>query len=388
MGPSSPGDGVPRGTTPGSRRQRGDVLLAHGRDPFFPGWTDTLQLDYANPATHEAMAAELLSVAARCDGVRCDMAMLVLPDIFERTWGRRPTTSFWPDAHRARPGGQSPEFTFMAEVYWDLEWTIMEQGFDYAYDKRLYDRLRAGPGRPVRDHLRAGLDYQSKLAQFLENHDEPRAAATFPPGRDESAGDRDLPDAGPAVLPPGSVRGPDGPGLAPPGPRAGRAGHARIGAFYDRLLAVLRGRPARRRWGSWNAPRLGRQPDLGRPRLAWEWRGGDGRRFLVAVNLGPTAGQCYVRSSVDGIAGETVRLADRMSATTFERDVAELAARGLYLDLHASGYNVFEVVTAPVEAPVARPPSAPPRRTRAAKRARSGRRVSRQGDAIDHGWKG
>jgi hypothetical protein len=29
----------------------------------------------------------------------------------------------------------------MAEVYWDMEWTLQQQGFDYCYDKRLYDRL-------------------------------------------------------------------------------------------------------------------------------------------------------------------------------------------------------------------------------------------------------
>ena len=67
----------------------------------------------------------------------------------------------------------------MAEVYWDLEWTLQQQGFDYAYDKRLYDRLHEGHARPVREHFHAGLDYQDKLARFLENHDEPRAAATF-----------------------------------------------------------------------------------------------------------------------------------------------------------------------------------------------------------------
>ena len=61
----------------------------------------------------------------------------------------------------------------MAEVYWDLEWTLQQQGFDYTYDKRLYDRLREGHARPVREHLYAGLDYQVKLARFLENHDDP-----------------------------------------------------------------------------------------------------------------------------------------------------------------------------------------------------------------------
>src|SRR5207344_3518905 len=121
----------------------------------------------------------------QCDGVRCDMAMLVLPDVFERTWGRRPAP-FWPLA-TGRVRERVPGFCFMAEVYWDLEWTMMQQGFDYAYDKRLYDRLHEGHARPVREHFLAGLDYQDRLARFMENHDEPRAATAFPPGKHEAA---------------------------------------------------------------------------------------------------------------------------------------------------------------------------------------------------------
>ena len=163
----------------------GDLLLAHGRDPYFPGWPDTLQLNYGNPATQEAMIGELLKIAGQCDGVRCDMAMLVLPEVFERTWGIR-APPFWPSATQ-RVRERLPDFCFMAEVYWDLEWTLQQQGFDYTYDKRLYDRLREGHARPVREHFQAGLDYQNKLARFLENHDEPRAAATFAPGMHEAA---------------------------------------------------------------------------------------------------------------------------------------------------------------------------------------------------------
>ena len=167
------------------KRRGGDRLLAYGRDPYFPGWPDTLQLNYGNPATQDAMIGELLKIAGQCDGVRCDMAMLVLPEVFERTWGIA-SQPFWPEATR-RVREQAPDFCFMAEVYWDLEWTLQQQGFDYTYDKRLYDRLRDRHAGPVRDHLRAGLDYQDKLARFLENHDEPRAAATFPPGVHEAA---------------------------------------------------------------------------------------------------------------------------------------------------------------------------------------------------------
>ena len=79
------------------KRKKGDLIMAHGRDPYFSGWPDTLQLDYGNPRLQEAMINELRRIAGQCDGVRCDMAMLVLPDVFERTWGRRPEL-FWPRA--------------------------------------------------------------------------------------------------------------------------------------------------------------------------------------------------------------------------------------------------------------------------------------------------
>src|SRR5436189_1338841 len=169
----------------GVKRKRGDLLLAHGRDPYYPGWPDTLQLNYGNPAMQQAMIEELKRIAGQCDGVRCDMAMLVLPDVFERTWSIR-SEPFWPKATQ-QVRARVPDFCFMAEVYWDLEWTLQQQGFDYAYDKRLYDRLHEQHTRPVREHFHAGLDYQDRLARFLENHDEPRAAATFPPGVHEAA---------------------------------------------------------------------------------------------------------------------------------------------------------------------------------------------------------
>jgi len=69
---------------------RGPKILAYGRDPNFPGWPDTLQLNYANPELQAARIAELTAIAGKCDGLRCDMAMLLLPEIFQRTWGLTP----------------------------------------------------------------------------------------------------------------------------------------------------------------------------------------------------------------------------------------------------------------------------------------------------------
>jgi hypothetical protein len=69
---------------------QGARILAYGRDPNFPGWPDTLQLNYANPALQTAKMAELVAIAEQCDGLRYDMAMLVLPEVFQRTWGLAP----------------------------------------------------------------------------------------------------------------------------------------------------------------------------------------------------------------------------------------------------------------------------------------------------------
>jgi Alpha amylase, catalytic domain len=155
-------------------------FIACGRDPFFPPWRDVAQLNYFNPATREAMIRVLSSIAQHCDGVRCDMAMLVLNDVFAQTWANRvdllwdtPADEFWPEATRRTP------LTFLAEVYWDREYQLQQQGFDFTYDKRLLDRVHHGDPTETRGHLHADPAYSAKLARFLENHDEPRSLPAF-----------------------------------------------------------------------------------------------------------------------------------------------------------------------------------------------------------------
>jgi glycosidase len=324
------------------KRRRGDLLLAYGRDPYFAGWPDTLQLDYSRPATQEAMIGELLKIAGQCDGVRCDMAMLVLPDVFERTWGQR-APLFWPRATQ-RVRERVPDFRFMAEVYWDLEWTMLEQGFDYAYDKRLYDRLREGHARPVREHLMAGLDFQNKLARFLENHDEPRAAATFAPGMHEAAAVITFLSPGLRFFHEGQLEG-RRKRISPHLVRAPlEPVDAALRQFYDRLVAVLR-QPIVR-GGQWRlldcAPAWeGNGTSDGF--IVWSWQAQNGQQRLVAVNYAPSQGQCYVRLPFPELSGHTVQLKDLTGPATYDRDGGDLASRGLYLDLPPWGYHVFEV---------------------------------------------
>jgi hypothetical protein len=157
-------------------------FVACGRDPFFPPWSDVAQLNYFNPATREAMIGVLATIAEHADGVRCDMAMLVLNDVFAQTWSKRvdvlwtmPAEEFWPQATSRVP------LTYLAEVYWDREYQLQQQGFDYTYDKRLLDRLHHGDADDTRGHLHADPAYSAKLARFLENHDEARSLAQFGP---------------------------------------------------------------------------------------------------------------------------------------------------------------------------------------------------------------
>lgn len=315
------------------KRKQGDLLLAYGRDPYFSGWPDTLQLNYANPALQEAMIGELTKIAGQCDGVRCcDMAMLVLPEVFERTWGQR-APLFWPTATQ-RVRARVPGFLFMAEVYWDMEWTLQQQGFDYAYDKRLYDRLREGHARPVREHFHAGLDYQNKLARFLENHDEPRAAATFSPEVHQAAAVITFLSPGLRFfhqgqfegrtkrISPHLVRGPSEPI------------DERLMQFYDRLLTLLR-QPAVGD-GQWQLLECtpgweGNGSHDGF--LVFAWQGSKGESLVVAVNYAPNQSQCHVRLPFADLAGKKWQLQDQLSPASYEWNGDDLQGRGLYLDM-------------------------------------------------------
>jgi hypothetical protein len=173
--------------TPDCSFAHGGRLIALGRDPYFPPWTDVAQLNAFDPSQRQAALETLMEIAGQCDGVRCDMAMLVTNEVFARTWGKTPPqTEYWRGIIAA-VREHNPEFLFIAEAYWDMEWTLQHQGFDYCYDKRLYDRLINGDAASVRAHLGADISYQKRLIRFLENHDEPRASAVMPGDRHRSA---------------------------------------------------------------------------------------------------------------------------------------------------------------------------------------------------------
>jgi hypothetical protein len=320
--------------------QFGPRVLAHGRDPYFPGWPDTLQLNYGNSQLQSAMIGELENIADQCDGVRCDMAMLVLPDVFLRTWNIR-SEPFWLRATTSVRCNY-PDFQFMAEVYWDLEWTMQQQGFNYAYDKRLYDRLRDRNARPVREHFHAELDYQNKLARFLENHDEPRAAATFPQEVHQAAAVVTFLSPGLRFFHQGQFRGCTkriSPHLIR-GPK--EPVNARLKKFYDRLLNVLK--LSTLRDGQWQVLE---------PTPAWEnnwtwdsflafaWQRSARDQLLVVVNYSDHQSQCRLQLPFPNLGSRQWQLKDLLGDAVYERDGADLQRNGLYMDEPAWKAQVF-----------------------------------------------
>ena len=173
-----------------SQRDGEDLVVARGRDPHFPAWIDTAQLNAFQPGLRRALIDTLIDIGEQCDGLRCDMAMLMTNDIFAETWngyvGEAPATDFWREVIPALREAH-PHLLLMAEVYWDLEHEMQRQGFDYTYDKRMYDRLIQGEAGNIRAHLAADLTYLRANIRFIENHDEPRALATLGEDRQKPA---------------------------------------------------------------------------------------------------------------------------------------------------------------------------------------------------------
>lgn len=333
---------------PGNWTKLGDQILAYGRDPYFAGWSDTLQLDYRTKDVRDAMAAELERIARRCDGVRCDMAMLVLPEVFSRTWSAAPAPKggvdhapFWPDAI-ARARKAHPGFIVMAEVYWGLEAQLQQQGFDYTYDKTLYDWLRNSDAPGVRRHLAAPLEFQNRCARFLENHDEPRAAASFPHPIQAAAAAITFLSPGLRFFHEGQFQGRRVKLPVQLQRRVDESINEGLLEFYRKLVGVLR-RPEVRE-GSWallsNRPAWDGNPTWERY-ITMRWELGD-KRLLVAVNFGGTQGQCYIQNPFPNLRGKQIRLQDLTGPARYDRSADEMGSKGLYIDLPAWGFNVFE----------------------------------------------
>ena len=328
---------------PASFIEAGGKVFACGRDPFFPAWPDVLQLNAFQPGLRQAVIETLADIAGQSDGVRCDMAMLLLNRIFERTWGnragQRPATEYWPDVISAIKKAH-PDFLFMAEAYWDLEWELQQQGFDYCYDKRLYDRLEQDSAENIRLHLCADLAYQEKLVRFIENHDEPRALSAFSPQKERAAAVTIATIPGARLFHEGQFEGrkvrlPVFLGRRPVEPI-----DPDLPGFYHTLLkaASLEGL----RNGHWQLCERTGWPDNPSYQnlVAWCWRSA-GEHHLIVVNFSDTGAQGHVRLPWDELTGKSWQMTDLFTGQMYERSGDEMCIPGMYVDLPPWGFHVL-----------------------------------------------
>jgi Alpha amylase, catalytic domain len=330
-------------------------VLACGRDPYFPGWPDTLQLNYCHGGLRSKMKEALLAVARQCDGVRCDMAMLLLPDVFQRTWGERarPTDGtplksepFWTEATEF-VRGTVPGFLFMAEVYWDREWDLQQQGFDYTYDKRLYDRLHSLDVAGCRAHLAADLGFQSKMVRFLENHDEPRAAAAFPPEVHQAAALATFLTPGMRFFHDGQFEGRRQRASMHLRRRAVEPVDPQMRAFYERLLTLIRRTELRSgKWRLLDVHQAWPGNETAGQYLAYLWENKE-HRLITAVNFGPLQAQGKIALPWKDLGNKKFRLNDLLTGQSYDWKGADLTADGLFVDRPAWGSHLLEMIAMP-----------------------------------------
>jgi Alpha amylase, catalytic domain len=330
---------------PASFLNLGGRVFACGRDPYFPAWQDVLQLNAFQLGLRQAILETVSSIASQCDGIRCDMAMLLLNSIFERTWGSRagqkPATEYWRDLIPAAKKA-FPEFLFIAEAYWDLEWELQQQGFDFCYDKRLYDRLEHDNAESVRLHLCGDFAYQAKLLRFIENHDEPRAAATFSSAKERAAAVTISTLPGARLFHEGQFEARK---IRLPvflGRRPAESPDKGLEIFYHWLLDAINAPVFRD--GQWALCKRTGWPDNSSYQnlVTWTWVK-DKDRYLIAVNLSESAAQGHVQLAWDELQGKSWRLVDVLSGQTFERNGDDMREQGLYVDLKPWNWHFFRL---------------------------------------------
>lgn len=323
-------------------------VFAFGRDPNYPGWPDTLQLNYYNRDLRAAMYQELTAIASRCDGVRCDMAMLLEPEIFHRTWGAITGASehdlplFWPEAIQTTRRA-NPDFLFVAEVYWNYEYKLQQHGFDYTYDKTLYDRVIHRNGPYLRGHLIAPLSYQGKMVRFLENHDEARIASKLSIPEHRAAAVVTFLSPGLRLFHNGQFEGNTIriPVHLSRGPR--EKPRAEIEEIYRPLLPIINSPVGKN--GSWN---------LLDTRQAWPTNPTNEnficyliehplQTLLVSVNYASYRGQCFVRIPDRTWLTNSLEFRDLLSHERLVRNGSDLLDRGLFLDCDAWQSHIFVI---------------------------------------------
>jgi hypothetical protein len=180
------------------------------------------------------------------------------------------------------------------------------------------------------------------MVRFIENHDEPRAAATFPGGKGRAAAVAVLTLTGAKLLHEGQFEGRKVRLPVFLGRRPAEAPDRDLVAFYDRLLGEVTGEVFRD--GEWRLCERTGWPDNQSHMnvLAWCWAR-EGVRYLVVINFCQTASQARVHVPWDELRGKSWRIHDVLSGDIHDRNGDEMRDAGLYVELGPWQCHLFRM---------------------------------------------
>jgi hypothetical protein len=274
------------------------------------------------------------------------MAMLMTNKIFSQTWvertGSLPEKEFWVEVINSVKI-KFPDFKFLAEVYWNMEWKLQQQGFDYCYDKRLYDRLIHDKPSFIREHLKAEWNYQTKLVRFIENHDEKRAIEVFGEEKSKAAALIALTLPGARLVHEGQSYGYKINLPVQLGRRIIEEKNPNITRFYEDLLKLAPGREYDS--ANWSLCRVDQISDKNQSYtnlIAYLWCVNELYQLIV-VNFSPYPSQGHVR--IDGIEYGTSdwNFNDLLTKKTYTYNGQHLSTFGLYIDLLPWKAHIFDI---------------------------------------------
>jgi hypothetical protein len=324
-----------------------DRIFVHGRDPFFPAWEDTIQLNHFNSDTRRFMIDTVKGITKLCDGVRCDMAMLSLNNVFDNTWSgvlnygkyEKPNVEFWKECI-SEVKELRDDFIFIGEAYWDLEWELQRLGFDYTYDKKLLDRLKVGQISEIKGHLMAEKDYQSKSVRFIENHDEERSVVSLGKDKSKAAAVIMSTISGMKLYYDGQFEGKKIKLPVQLGREPKEGKNDCLSNIYSSLLNATNNEIFKK--GTWNL--LDPLPSwegskTNQNLLAWIVKY-KGRKRLIIVNYSRVVSNCRLKIDVSNYPSK-FKLKDVLNSKIYYRKTEEVGIEGLFIELGPFKSHIF-----------------------------------------------
>lgn len=324
-----------------------EQYFSHGRDPFFPAWQDTVQVNFFSHHARNYLINVLIHLTDICDGVRCDMAMLALNNVFKNTWSgiisknnyEPPPTEFWAEAIQ-KVKSKRKDFLFIAEAYWNLEWELQQLGFDYTYDKSLTDRLKSGYALAVREHLFAEKDYRIKSLRFIENHDEERAFTAFGKEKSKAASIIISTIEGMRFFYDGQFEGKRIKLPVQLGTEPHEHPNSEMIEFYCRLFQVTAIDIFKT--GTWSLLETSTSWEGNttfKNMIAYQWILDD-RKRIVIVNYSEVVSTCRLKFDLSGYPGE-FEMEDLLNNQKYIRSAEEVNSTGLYVELRPWQAHIF-----------------------------------------------